>query len=33
MVAVHIGYDEVMSHRFMAGADVFLSRRVLNPVG
>ncbi len=33
MVAVHIGYDEVMSHRFMAGADVFLVPSRFEPCG
>lgn len=28
-VAVHIGYDESMSHRFMAGADILLDRQQL----
>lgn len=32
-VAVHIGYDEVMSHRFMAGADVFLVPSRFEPCG
>jgi len=32
-VAVHIGYDETMSHRFMAGADVFLVPSRFEPCG
>ncbi|MFZ4534731.1 glycogen synthase GlgA [Propionivibrio sp.] len=33
MVAVHIGYDEVMSHRFMAGADALLVPSRFEPCG
>lgn len=32
-VAVHIGYDETMSHRFMAGADVLLVPSRFEPCG
>lgn len=32
-VAVHIGYDEEMSHRFMAGADVLLVPSRFEPCG
>ena len=32
-VAVHIGYDETMSHRFMAGADVMLVPSRFEPCG
>ena len=32
-VAVHIGYDEAMSHRFMAGADVLLVPSRFEPCG
>ena len=32
-VAVHIGYDESMSHRFMAGADVLLVPSRFEPCG
>lgn len=32
-IAVHIGYDEAMSHRFMAGADVFLVPSRFEPCG
>lgn len=32
-VAVHIGYDEIMSHRFMAGADIFLVPSRFEPCG
>ena len=32
-VAVHIGYDEVLSHRFMAGADVLLVPSRFEPCG
>ncbi|MEO8411927.1 MAG: glycosyltransferase, partial [Propionivibrio sp.] len=32
-VAVHIGYDETMSHRFMAGADVLLLPSRFEPCG
>ena len=32
-VAVYIGYDEVMSHRFMAGADVLLVPSRFEPCG
>ncbi len=32
-VAVHIGYDEAMSHRFMAGADILLVPSRFEPCG
>lgn len=32
-VAVYIGYDEAMSHRFMAGADVFMMPSRFEPCG
>lgn len=32
-VAVHIGYDETLSHRFMAGADVLLMPSRFEPCG
>ncbi len=32
-VAVHIGYDESMSHRFMAGADILLVASRFEPCG
>ena len=32
-VAVHVGYDEAMSHRFMAGADVLLVPSRFEPCG
>ena len=32
-VAVHIGYDEALSHRFMAGADVLLTPSRFEPCG